>query len=261
MRESDSGGSEEEGGSNISLGDFVDENASIFLVMGVFAALSVYISNLPKDGLDAEVVDAGVVSALIISGILSLILFWRILEQVGGIDGIIDNLFTLNNIDFLLFIIAYTYLLDSLIKIVIGRPRAVGAITTSLTIVALFLIAVVGVRIVRNKLEKHIKVDRLERHLNVDDDYVDILALSSVLFLIWFGCGTLLDRYEGDIQGVQELQNPTVWEAISNGALFILSTFRPVVGVALVYAIVLFLFRIASDVAAFFRDEEQDSIG
>lgn len=250
MTEPDSSDSGNVGEIDLSLGEFVDENSSIFLVMGVFAALSVYISSLPKDGLDTEVVDAGVVSALIIAGILSLVLLWRILELVGGIDGIIDNLFTINNIDFLLFIIAYTYLLDSLIKIVVGRPQAVGAIATSLTIVALLFVTIVGVRIVR---------DRIEDHLPLDDEYVDNISFCFVLSLIWLGAGMLLDSHEGELRGVQELQNPTAWEAVSAATLLMLSLFRPFVGVVLMGFVVILLMQIASDIGEFLRSEDPGS--
>lgn len=250
MTESDSRVSEEDGDIDISLGEFVDENSSIFLVMGVFAALSVYISSLPKAGLDTEVVDAGVVSALIIAGVLSLVLLWRVLELLGGIDGIIDNLFTINNMDFIIFIIAFIYLLDSLIKIVVGRPQAVGAIATSLTIVALLFITVVGVRIVRNKIEAY---------LRLDNEYIDIISLSLVLSLIWIGAGILLDRHEGELQGVQELQDPTAWEAVSTATLLILSIFRPAVGGVLAAVVFILLMRIASDIGELIRDEDQSS--
>lgn len=250
MTESDSKVPEEDGDTDISLGGFVDENSSIFLVMGVFAALSVYISSLPKEGLDAEVVDAGVVSALIIAGVLSLVLLWRILELMGGIDGVIDNLFTIKNIDFLLFIIAYIYLLDSLIKIVVGRPQAVGAIATSLTIVALLFVTIVGVRIVR---------DRIENYIRLDDEYIDLISLSLVISLIWFGAGTLLDEYEGQLRGVQELQDPTAWEAVSNATLLILSILRPVVGWVLVTIVGILLLRIINDIGEFIRGEDSGS--
>lgn len=212
--------------------------------MGVFAALSVYISNVPSGAADSEVVDIGVVSSLMITGVIALILLWRIFEKAGGLDGFIQNFMTIKNIDFLIFVIAFLYLIDTLFRIVIGRPETLGVIAITITLIAMLFVFVVGMRFVSEEIEQRI---------GLTGEYNGVLSAIVVLTVLWTVLDYTLERHSTDVRMIEELNDPNVWEAVSTGALLILPVLRPVIGLMLASGIGYIVILVLNDVGEVLR--------
>ncbi|NGM71356.1 hypothetical protein G6M89_20540 [Natronolimnobius sp. AArcel1] len=117
---------------DLSLREYVSDNSNLFVVMGVFAALSVYVSSIPSEGVNDDLVQLGLVASLLITGLLSFTIISAVRKQVPVDFETVPSLLHPINYPTLLFLTLFLTLLFSILQIV-SQDTEVLAIIAVLT--------------------------------------------------------------------------------------------------------------------------------
>lgn len=140
----------------ISLNDYINDNANLFLVMGVFAALSVYISRIPSEQVTSESIRLGLVSSLLITTLLGGVVLFNLRDQVSEDGDLLENLFHLKNIDTIAFISLFLTLFFSLYRIITGETRSLAVVSIIVIAAATVTIFITLIEVISHKLTPYI---------------------------------------------------------------------------------------------------------
>lgn len=140
----------------IALRTVINDNSNLFLVMGVFAALSVYISRVPSDQVNEENIQLGLVSSLLITGLIGVIILYNLRNQVSEESSIMENLFHLKNLDTVSFISLFLALYFSLYKVITEETRSLAVISTILIPAAIITLFVTLIESINERLAHYI---------------------------------------------------------------------------------------------------------
>ncbi|WP_143825017.1 hypothetical protein [Natrinema ejinorense] len=147
---------------DIRFRSFISENSDLFTVMGVFAALSVYISRLPSETVDESYIQLGLVSSLLITGLVALGIMKSLSDIINP-----EEIFRLNNALITLFLISFLFLLYSLSRIVIKDPQEVSIIWSFFVITLLLMALYEGYDFIKNRLSPVIADQLLQKLISV----------------------------------------------------------------------------------------------
>ncbi|GAB3027964.1 hypothetical protein [Natronobiforma cellulositropha] len=151
----------------ISLNGYVSDNSSLFLVMGVFAALSVYISSVPTEEVDDQLVQLGVVTSLLISGLLAVVILLSLSDQVSGDSDVISSIFHAKNIDTIIFLTLFATLFYSILQIVTQEAEILAVVFVVILFVGFFAFILTIGTYSSSKLEPYIRNSRMRTSVTV----------------------------------------------------------------------------------------------
>ena len=102
----------------ITLSEFLKENSSLFTVLGVFGAISVYFLRYPSSGISSQVQAIGTVSSLVAFLTVAVAIHFQLSDSIGR--NIIDFLYqpTKRHLFFMIFLISYYTLIGSITMVV-----------------------------------------------------------------------------------------------------------------------------------------------
>ena len=204
-----SSGTDPEDGSHvdrISLNSYISENSNLFLVMGVFAALSVYISSIPSDGVDEHFIQLGLVTSLIITGLLAVVIVLALSNQVSDEAEVITSLLHIKNIDTLVFLSLFATLFYSLLQVVIEDIQALAIIFIVVLFAGIFALMLSIIMHGSSKLDPYIENSELRA-----------VIIATIVFTISLQIIRHLNEYLYDEYKLQEFQfdnDVTLTEAI-----------------------------------------------
>lgn len=231
----------DEDANKIEMSEFIDSNSSLFVVLGVFSALSIYISDLSSDSLSSAPIEIriGFVGALLLSLLLIILIYRQLVNHVGSIENLLQAHTKFRNWDLIIFTGGAIFLLPSLITPILQR------LLTFYYLIALLglLFSVPLIFRIASELNKRLAEEGITR-------YLQILALSAVTY-----------RLTTDYSEYM-FSNPHLYGA----ELFTLSNFLPVLyDISGVIALVLRAFsavigfvsimRTVDGLGAYFREE------
>lgn len=126
----------------LSLHDFLDENSSQFTIMGVFAAIAVYLSSIKGSigGLESKYLNLGVISALILFFIVSLVIAHRAYLRFQSHPDSVVSVFSKDGVVFVLFFAPFYIVVYVVAAVVISH-------VISLVYILAFLLSVVALGI------------------------------------------------------------------------------------------------------------------
>ncbi|USZ68978.1 hypothetical protein NGM10_04380 [Halorussus salilacus] len=101
---------------DFDLAQFISDWSDLFVVMGVFAALAVYISDISSEGITnaPEVIQGGFVGSLVLTSLIGLLIFKKIYGKFDSFDEFVRGIFHLKNIELIIFFLAFSLILQSL---------------------------------------------------------------------------------------------------------------------------------------------------
>lgn len=122
------------------LAEFVNEWSNLFVVMGVFAATAIYISQVTKGDIqDAQMTARlGFVASLILAALLFVLVYMKLKDEFGSLHRMYRAHFRLRNTPLLIFSLCSFTLSISLMSIVVSRQPVV-LLLIMLAIVVLIL--------------------------------------------------------------------------------------------------------------------------
>jgi len=101
----------------VDIGGFIDDNSNLFVVLGVFSALAIYISQLQ----DGRLIEAplqtrvGFVGSLVLAALTITTIFKQLISEIGSIDRFVDSLAKTQNWDLLVFTAGFTLLTPAIL--------------------------------------------------------------------------------------------------------------------------------------------------
>jgi len=127
---------------DINIADFLKSNSELFVILGVFSALAIYISDLGGDSLGnaPSEIRIGFGGALLLSTLLIIIIYKQLVERVGSIENLFRAHTEYQNWDLIVFTGGIILLLPSLITPIIQELVALYYVIGVLTILGLVAI-------------------------------------------------------------------------------------------------------------------------
>jgi hypothetical protein len=112
-----------DGNNDIDVAGFFDNNSSLFVVLGVFSALAIYISELGGTSLENAPIEIrlGFGGALLLSLLAVLLIYRQIVNHVGSVEDLIRAHANFQNWDLIIFTGGAVFLLPSLITPLLQR--------------------------------------------------------------------------------------------------------------------------------------------
>ncbi|QLC34070.1 hypothetical protein EFA46_007585 [Halarchaeum sp. CBA1220] len=113
--------------SDVNLADFIEANSELFVVLGVFSALAIYISNISSAITQSPNVGVrvGFVGSLLLALLTLLQIYRRLLNRIGSIREVIEAHAEANNIDLVLFTTSMSAIVPSLALPILSRETAI----------------------------------------------------------------------------------------------------------------------------------------
>ena len=186
---------------NVSLGQFIDKNSRIFLVMGVFAALSVYISNMSEEGIGDQYVQVGLVSSILITFLLSLVILWNLKLHISDYGATINDIFNVINMDVMIFTVFYIILLYAIGQIITQETRALVWIGLLVVMLTVIIISATTIRVTNQLLSKHIDNESIQ------------LGISS--FIVCVVVYYVILHANSTFQSNHDLVHPNEWDSVA----------------------------------------------
>lgn len=197
---------EEESDTNrIPLGEFISDNSELFLVMGVFAGLSVYISQLPTEDIQEEVIQLGVTSALLVAGIIGLIIGHRLMQSVKEQGNAIIVLYHPSNILVTLFIVLLFSVFYSIGVVVLGFTQVIASFAVALGVYILLTSWLRAIKQLAERIEP--KVSEWDAHYIISTSVVSI-----VLYILLEVIQDLIS--EDSVVEYAQMEDMTHWEVL-----------------------------------------------
>ena len=108
---------EEDKRSEIHLAEFFEQHSSLFVVLGVFSALAIYISDLGVEPLDTArlQIRIGFAGSLLLSLLIILVIYQEMVKHVGSVEDLFRAHTDFRNWDLMIFTAGVAFLLPSLI--------------------------------------------------------------------------------------------------------------------------------------------------
>lgn len=103
--------------SNVDIGGFIDKNSNLFVVLGVFSALAIYISQLQ----DGRLIEApletrvGFVGSLVLAALTITTIFKQLISDIGSLNTFINSLGKTQNWDLLVFTAGFSLLAPAIV--------------------------------------------------------------------------------------------------------------------------------------------------
>jgi hypothetical protein len=107
----------EDQSNEIDLAEFLEQHSSLFVVLGVFSALAIYISDLGAEPLDTAPLQIriGFAGALLLSLLILLVIYQEMVNHVGSVEDLFRAHTNFKNWDLMIFTAGAAFLLPSLI--------------------------------------------------------------------------------------------------------------------------------------------------
>lgn len=125
---------------NFPLDDFIQENSPLFVVMGVFGAISIYLLNMDEKianpGADSFISLGGFVAALSLSILMIVLIFQNMVREAGSIDEWMQLHKTWKNADLIAFNTLIYLLLASIGEFLLQYTPAKAIFLTLISLVA-----------------------------------------------------------------------------------------------------------------------------
>jgi len=127
---------------DINIADFLKSNSELFVVLGVFSALAIYISDLGGDSLGnaPSEIRIGFGGSLLLSILLIIIIYKQLVEKVGSIEDLFRAHTEYQNWDLIVFTGGIILLLPSLITPILQELIALYYVIGVLTILGLIAV-------------------------------------------------------------------------------------------------------------------------
>lgn len=109
------------------LGDFLNDQSDLFVVLGVFLAIAVYLAQITEGNIgdSSETLRGGFVGALLLTIIVSLVILKNIVDEFGSLENFLVGFFHFRNFDLIVFFLAFGVLFQSIVSKVLGFPAIV----------------------------------------------------------------------------------------------------------------------------------------
>lgn len=133
---------------SFDLAGFLDDHSELFVVMGVFAALSVYLSDSAQTTLQKapETVQGGYVASLVITGVVGVLIYREMMREFGSFNNLVEGHFQARNIDLFVFSVMFLLLFQAILSlavqlqaIVLQILSAIGGFLTVVITMVIFL--------------------------------------------------------------------------------------------------------------------------
>lgn len=120
----------------VDIATFLEKNSKLFVILGVFSALAIYISELGSSNMSEATISVkvGFAGALLLSTLIVVMIYRKMIEHVGSIDDLLLAHANMQNWDLIVFTAGILLLVPSLITPIIQR-----------TLSLYFVIAIFGV--------------------------------------------------------------------------------------------------------------------
>lgn len=106
----------EEDYAKINLGDFVQNNSELFVVLGVFSALAIYISQLNGASIDQAPLETrvGFAGSLLLAILVLSLIYKKLLDIAGSLEKLVRAHARLSNLDLVVFTTGISLLVPAL---------------------------------------------------------------------------------------------------------------------------------------------------
>jgi hypothetical protein len=103
--------------SNVDIGGFIDRNSNLFVVLGVFSALAIYISQLQGGRLIEAPLETrvGFVGSLVLAALTITTIFKQLISDIGSLNTFINSLGKTQNWDLLVFTAGFSLLTPAIV--------------------------------------------------------------------------------------------------------------------------------------------------
>ncbi|WP_223173874.1 hypothetical protein [Haloferax sp. AS1] len=119
---------------NFDLADFIQRKSELFVVMGVFSALSIYVSQIPPENSDGlSLTGLGVVSSLLLALIIAILIYLQLALEIGNYDGFDGRLKITESPLVTTFFVCLGLLLYSLVGGIFQQEETIISITILLS--------------------------------------------------------------------------------------------------------------------------------
>jgi len=149
----------------IDLNEFLKSNSSLFVILGVFSALSIYISDLGGGSVgDATAeIRVGFGGSLLLAFLLTLLIYKQLIEQVGSIEVLLKAHTKLYNWDLIVFTTGLLLLLPSMVYPIV---QEVVALYYTVGLLMIFFYIMLSFRIVL-KIDQLLPENGILRHTSI----------------------------------------------------------------------------------------------
>ena len=139
---------------DIDVADFLRLNSELFVILGVFSALAIYISDLGGGSVaDAtNEIRVGFGGALLLSTLLVLLIYKKLVERTGSVGALFRAHTTFQNWDLIVFTGGIILLLPALVTPILQQQVSLYFVIGVLTILVLIAVVFRGMLLIQQSL-------------------------------------------------------------------------------------------------------------
>lgn len=143
--------------SRVDVGDFLKSNSELFVVLGVFSALAIYISQLHQGPLNESPLETrvGFAGSLLLALLVLALVYGRLIEEAGSLENLIRAHARISNLDLIIFTTGILFLAPSLAAPLLEYQSALYYTLVVASLVLLIPVMFEVILILRSKLPEN----------------------------------------------------------------------------------------------------------